>query len=141
MADHGLSDPPPGILHTIFFHRFFPALRPQTRDVLDLPLPFVPDVELETMIDQRASALARKLDAERTQPHGQRDHGHGHGVGGAGGGGGSGRGQVVVQFFDKKRRKAWFNVRGADEEICWETWTVKVTVAEPKTESGELHAR
>ncbi|OAQ98510.1 hypothetical protein LLEC1_06714, partial [Akanthomyces lecanii] len=23
------------------------------------------------------------------------------------------------------------------EEVCWECWTVKVTVAEPRTESGE----
>jgi len=23
-----------------------------------------------------------------------------------------------------------------DEEVCWESWSVKVTVAEPKTENG-----
>jgi autophagy-related protein 101 len=98
--------------------------------VLDLALPYVADAELETMIDSRAAALARKLDAERTQPaHGQ----HSPGIVG---GNGSGRGQVVVQFFEKRRRKAWYNVR-ADEEVCWESWTVKVTVAEPKTESGK----
>ncbi|KAK7441885.1 hypothetical protein Landi51_09875 [Colletotrichum acutatum] len=112
---------PIGILHTIFFHRFFPAVVPYTREVLDLTLPYVDDVELETMIEQRATALVRQLDAERSSS-------------GSGGGSGGGRGQLTVQFFEKKRRKAWL-MRG-DEEVCWECWTVKVTVAEPRTETG-----
>jgi hypothetical protein len=113
-----------GILHTIFFTRFFPSLTPRTRDVLDLTLPYVDDDELETMIDQRASALERQLDAERSS-------GGGNHAATANGGG---RGQVAIQFFEKRRRKAWLS-RG-DEEVCWESWTLKVTVAEPRTESG-----
>ncbi|KAF4984604.1 hypothetical protein FZEAL_241 [Fusarium zealandicum] len=110
-----------GILHTIFFHRFFPSLTPQTREVLDLTLPYVDDDELETMIEQRVAALERQLDAQRSSGSGA-------------GSGTGGRGQLVVQFFEKRRRKAWLS-RG-DEEVCWECWTVKVTVAEPRTESG-----
>lgn len=94
--------------------------------MLDLTLPYVDDDELETMIDQRASALERQLDAERSSGAGSNNTG--------GGGGGGGRGQVAVQFFEKRRRKAWLS-RG-DEEVCWECWTIKVTVAEPRTESG-----
>ncbi|POR37906.1 DUF1649 domain protein, partial [Tolypocladium paradoxum] len=120
------------ILHTIFFTRFFPSLTPRTRDVLDLTLPYVDDDELETMIDQRASALERQLDAERSS-------GGGSNNGGGGGGGGGGRGQVAVQFFEKRRRKAWLS-RG-DEEVCWECWTIKVTVAEPRTESERAKVR
>ncbi|CAG9971831.1 unnamed protein product [Clonostachys byssicola] len=115
------------ILHTIFFHRFFPAVTPQTREVLDLSLPYVDNDELETMIDQRAAALERQLDAERSSA----------GTGGAGGGGS--RGQFTVQFFEKRRRKAWLT-RG-DDEVCWECWTLKVTVAEPKTESERAKVR
>ncbi len=130
-----------GILHTIFFTRFFPSLAPRTREVLDLTLPYVDDDELETMIDQRAAALERQLDAQRnsnTHSH-NHNHNHNHSSGSTSGsagttGGGGGRGQVTVQFFEKKRRKAWLS-RG-DEEVCWECWTVKVTVAEPRTESG-----
>lgn len=114
-----------GILHTIFFHRFFPSVQPQTREVLDLTLPLVDDVELETMIDQRAAALARQLDAAQSHQH--------HPSGG-------GRGQISVQFFEKKRRKTWLAMRG-DEEVCWEWWTVKVTVAEPRTESERAKVR
>lgn len=93
------------------------------------------------MIEQRASALERQLDAERSAGAGA---GAGLGLGGAGGigggggsggSGGGGRGQIAVQFFEKRRRRAWLS-RG-DEEVCWECWTVKVTVAEPRTESGE----
>ncbi|RYO78952.1 hypothetical protein DL762_008431 [Monosporascus cannonballus] len=158
------ADPPSvrdvvkGILHTIFFHRFFPSVAPRSREVLDVTLPYVADAELDTMIERRADELAQQLDAERINNNnnnnnnsnnnnsnsakkaigGSRRGGGGGaaglGIGGVGGGGGDGRGTITVQFFEKKRRKAWYG--GRDEEVCWESWTVKVTVAEPRTESG-----
>ncbi|KAL2694015.1 hypothetical protein Neosp_000585 [[Neocosmospora] mangrovei] len=119
-----------GILHAIFFHRFFPSVVPQTREVLDITLPHVDDDELETMIEQRVAALERQLDAQRSSGGASNT-----GTGTEGGG----RGQLAVQFFEKRRRKAWLS-RG-DEEVCWETWTVKVTVAEPRTESERAKVR
>lgn len=136
-----------GILHTIFFHRWFPALTPRTRDVLDLTLPHVDDVELETLIEQRTTALLRQLEASPDQTQQspiavQPQYTSSFARGGANPSAasttpGGGRGQVTVQFFEKKRRKAWIMSRG-DEEVCWESWTVRVTVAEPRTESGTL---
>ena len=108
-----------GILHTIFFHRYFPSIRPKSRDLLDVTLPVVDEVELDTLIDQRATALIRQIDTTSNR--------HSN----------SGRGQVVVQFFEKKRRKAWF--AKAEEEVCWEQWTLDVTLATPRTESGGWH--
>ncbi|KAI0997014.1 hypothetical protein K3495_g11170 [Podosphaera aphanis] len=105
-----------GILHAVFFHRFFPSLRPKTRDVLDLTLPFVDDVELEMLIDQRTAALVRQLGTSCDMANRN----------------GGGRGMIFVQFFEKRRRKAWF-AKG-EEEICWEQWTLDVTLATPKTE-------
>ncbi|GAO19978.1 uncharacterized protein UV8b_03772 [Ustilaginoidea virens] len=125
-----LRDVVKAILHTIFFTRFFPSLVPRTRDVLDLTLPYVDDNELETMIDQRASALERQLDAERSSGGGGNPNANANG---------GGRGQVAIQFFEKRRRKAWLS-RG-DEEVCWESWTLKVTVAEPRTESERAKVR
>lgn len=173
-----------GILHTIFFHRYFPTLVPQTHEVLDLTLPYVAEPELETLIDQRTTALVRELDSSVSKsgspatgvaipissaaagaattaaaapagsPSSPRHHhaqslpqqgraalagllgGGSRAAGGSGSGGGGGRGQVSVQFMEKttsRRRKMWGR---ADEEVCWETWTVRVTVAEPRTESG-----
>ncbi|KAH6998503.1 DUF1649 domain protein [Ilyonectria sp. MPI-CAGE-AT-0026] len=122
-----------GILHTIFFHRFFPSLTPQTREVLDLTLPYVDDDELEIMIEQRATALESQLDAQRSSSSGNANATSNSGAPGGG------RGQLVVQFFEKRRRKAWLS-RG-DEEVCWECWTIKVTVAEPRTESERAKVR
>jgi len=113
-----------GILHTIFFHRFFPSIRPRTRDVLDLTLPVVEDVELETLIDQRTAALVQQLDTSsdmRTRNTGV-------------------RGLMAVQFFEKKRRKAWSFMK-ADEEVCWEQWTLDVTLATPRTETERAKVR
>ncbi|KAK3379337.1 autophagy-related protein [Lasiosphaeria ovina] len=146
-----------GVLHTIFFLRFFPSVLPQTRDVIGLELAYVPEAEIETLIDQRVGSLVRQLETERNQPH---THNHPHSMGGAGAGGGgggggsgggpghqvtasssgSGRGQITVSFFEKKRRKAWYDVRGGDE-VCWESWTVKVTIAEPRTEGERAKVR
>ncbi|KAI1075426.1 DUF1649-domain-containing protein [Whalleya microplaca] len=140
-----------GILHTIFFHRFFPSLTPHSREVLDITLPYVADAELDTMIEKRAAELARDLDASRTtttshpsSSTGTTAYG-GSGGGGSGGSGGrGGRGHISVSFFEKKRRKAWYMraaYGGGDEEVCWECWTVRVTVAEPRTESDRVKVR
>ncbi|EPE06156.1 hypothetical protein F503_02985 [Ophiostoma piceae UAMH 11346] len=124
-----------GILHTIFFHRFFPSVRPRTRDVLDLTLPYIDDAELETLIDQRTAMLVRQLEEEKSAIN--------SGLGGGGGSGNSrgGRGQISIEFFEKRRKKAWYVMRGGEEEVCWESWTVKVTVAEPRTESERAKVR
>ncbi|APA07812.1 hypothetical protein sscle_03g025820 [Sclerotinia sclerotiorum 1980 UF-70] len=112
-----------GILHTIFFHRFFPSIRPKTRDVLDMTLPYMENVEIETLIDQRTAALVRQLDTNSDL--GARNTGV--------------RGQMAVQFFEKKRRKAWFTK--GEEEVCWEQWTLDVTLATPRTESERAKVR
>ncbi|KAI0426375.1 DUF1649-domain-containing protein [Xylaria sp. FL1042] len=140
-----------GILHTIFFHRFFPSLAPGSREVLDITLPFVDDAELDTMIEKRAAELARELDAERTHSHSSGPNAplHHHlsqqrGGAAAAMASNGGRGNISVQFFEKKRRKTWYMraaYGGGDEEVCWECWTVKVTVAEPRTESERAKVR
>jgi len=81
-------------------------------------LPVVEDVELETLIDQRTATLVRQLDTNSDM--GARNTGV--------------RGLMAVQFFEKKRRKAWFTK--GEEEVCWEQWTLDVTLATPRTESG-----
>lgn len=95
-------------------------MRPRTHDVLDLTLPVVGDAELETLIEQKTSSLIRQLDT--TSDLGSRSSGV--------------RGQIAVQFFEKRRRKAWFTK--GEEEVCWEQWTLDVTLAIPRTESGEF---
>ncbi|KAL6164844.1 hypothetical protein ACJQWK_09564 [Exserohilum turcicum] len=107
------------ILHTIFFHRYFTSISPLTRDLLDLTLPAIDDVDLETLIEQKTFALVRSIDSTH-QPRG--------------------RGQIVVQFFEKKRRKTYFFAK-ADEDVCWEQWTLDVTLAQPRTETDALKVR
>lgn len=51
-----------------------------------------------------------------------------------------GRGQLVVQFFEKRRRKTYFFSK-ADEDVCWEQWTLDVTLATPRTETDVLKVR
>jgi autophagy-related protein 101 len=71
------------------------------------------------LIDQRTAALVRQLDTSSDM--GARSTGV--------------RGQIAVQFFEKRRRKAWFTK--GEEEVCWEQWTLDVTLATPRTESGK----
>lgn len=112
------------ILHTIFFHRYFPSLRPSTIEVLDFTLPFVSDPQLETLIDTRVGQLIRQLSSTSSSK-------------------GNVRGQLAVQFFEKRRRKGgglgWFTGAGkAEEEVCWEIWCLEVTIATPRTEAERV---
>ncbi|KAI9790395.1 MAG: hypothetical protein M1816_005213 [Peltula sp. TS41687] len=117
-----------GILHTIFFHRYFPSIRPKSRDLLDVTLPVVDEVELETLIDARTTALIRQIDhTSNTKPQ---QHNANASV----------RGQMAVQFFEKRRRKAWFS-KPSEEEVCWEQWTLDVTLATPRTDSERAKVR
>jgi 3-methyladenine DNA glycosylase AlkD len=43
-----------------------------------------------------------------------------------------------VQFFEKKRKKTSYFFSKADEDVCWEQWTLDVTLAQPRTETGTL---
>ncbi|KAF2490443.1 DUF1649-domain-containing protein [Mytilinidion resinicola] len=108
------------ILHTIFFHRYFSSISPLTRDLLDLTLPAIDDVDLETLIDQRSAALVRAIESAHQQ---------------------RGRGQLAVQFFEKRRRKTYFSFGKADEEVCWEQWMLDVTLATPRTETDVIKVR
>lgn len=92
------------------------------------------------------AGLVRQLETERHQSHNLTDNRGGFGLallGGGGGaspsssGGGGGRGQITIQFLEKRRRKTWYAMRG-DDEVPWESWTIKVTVADPRTEGGTL---
>lgn len=125
------------ILHTIFFHRYFTPLRPHTHDLLDVTFPYVQDVDLETLVEQRANTLVRQLDASSdSSTSGGFAAAHGHqAAAGQRQRGDGGRAQVVVQFMEKKRRKGWFGAK-ADEEMVWETWILDVTLASPRTEVG-----
>lgn len=129
---------PPGILHTIFFHRYFPPVRPSiytptpsastSSPSLPLPLPAILDPpEISTAIDTHTALLVSQLSTTA-----------------ATGPGGS-RGEVVVSFFDRKRRKTgltggWLGRLGGggqtEEEVCWEEWCLNVVVARPRSEAG-----
>lgn len=61
------------------------------------------------------------------------------------GGGGGVRGRIAVEFYEKKRRRPghWFGglTGKGEEEVCWEIWTLDVTIATPRTESGMYSIR
>ncbi|KAF2093883.1 DUF1649-domain-containing protein [Rhizodiscina lignyota] len=126
------------VLHTIFFHRYFTPIVPVSRDLLDLTLPAIDDVDLETLIDQRASALVRELGSGEGGGLGR---GGGYGAGGMGGMSGASRGQLAVQFYEKRRRKGYTFFGKGDEEVCWEQWTLDVTLATPRTETDVIKVR
>lgn len=126
-----VTDSLAAILHTIFFHRYFIPIIPLTRELLDQTLPAIDDVDLETLIDQRAASLVRAIETPSVALGG-----NGRPQSYSSNNGQSGRAQIAVQFFEKKRKKTYFFGKG-DEEVCWELWTLDVTCATPRTESGK----
>ena len=116
-----------GILHTIFFHRFFTPLQPATHDILDMTLPYVSEDDIETLIEQRTNTFLRQLDSVSTQQSPQYQPK-------------GGRGQLVLQFLEKKRRKGWF-VAKADEETVWENWVIEVALTSARSEPEAVRNR
>lgn len=96
------------LLQTIFFHRFFTAVRPHDRDVLGLTLPCVDDAALDTLINDRAAQLLRHLErANGPTPHAS----------------------LHIDFLEKRRRKTYtFFGPKADESVCWERWRLDVSM-------------
>lgn len=137
-----------GVLHTIFFHRYFPSIRPslytptsatsytstRTQESLPVPLPAIDEPpEVSAAIDAHTNALVSQLtSSSSTSP-----------------GAGGSRGEIVVQLFDRKRRKTgitggWLGRLGGvqtEEEVCWEEWVLQVVVARPRTEGDRLKVR
>ncbi|PWY85735.1 DUF1649 domain protein [Aspergillus sclerotioniger CBS 115572] len=120
-----------GILNLIFFHRYFPSIRPTTFEVLDFTLPAINDVDLETLIESRISTLVRQHSSVTSAPDGS--------------GGGGVRGRIAVEFYEKRRRRSgiWFGglAGKGEEEVCWEVWNLDVTIATPRTESERAKVR
>lgn len=112
-----------GILSTIFFHRIFPPIKPTTRDLLDLTLPYVDDPDLLSQIEEKASALIRSVENMGT---------------------GTSTGQIAVQFFERrattKRMNIWFASK-AEQEVCWEQWVINVTLVNPRTDAERARIR
>lgn len=90
-----------------------------------MTLPVVDDLEVETLIDARVNALIQQHLSSASNSA----------TGGV-------RSRIAVQFFEKRRKKsgAWFTglTGNAEEEVCWEIWTLDITIATPRTELGTL---
>lgn len=134
-----------GVLHTIFFHRYFPPVRPSiympaaassshasshSTQSLPIPLPSILDPpEVSTAIDSHTALLVSQLTPPSSTSSAS----------------GGSRGEIVVRFYDRKRRKTgittgWLGRLGGggqtEEEVCWEEWCVQVIVARPRSEAG-----
>ncbi|CUS11476.1 unnamed protein product [Tuber aestivum] len=146
LADRSLvKDIVKGVISTIFFHRFFPTVRPKTRDLFDLTLPVVDDPELDEFINQRTNVLIRSIETSAgvgTKPQ---------------------RGQVAgtgstaplptlrspsdvnrfrvytVEFYERRPKKNWFSK--AEENVCWEQWMLTVTVVSARTDADRAKLR
>lgn len=68
-------------------------------------------MELETLIARRATDLVHQLD---TSDAGARNNGL--------------RGQVLVQFFERKRKKTGWFLKG-EEDVCWGMLSLRLPIA------------
>ncbi|KAF2206842.1 hypothetical protein CERZMDRAFT_52352 [Cercospora zeae-maydis SCOH1-5] len=98
-----------GLLHTIFFHRYFTPIFPATHELLDLTLPFVSQPDIEALIETRTTTLLRHLDTTSTTRNSPTFL------------------TLTLQFLERKRRRTWF-LQKPDEETPWETWHLNITV-------------
>ncbi|TPX35239.1 hypothetical protein SmJEL517_g02295 [Synchytrium microbalum] len=104
------------LLHSIIYHRSFSMTRPYevNLEALDIRLD---DPEIEGQVDEKISTFARTLDSYT----------------------GLVKGQIDVMFFEKRAKKYWFTK--AEEEVCWEQWTLAVNVTLARSEREQIESR
>ncbi|CAG7846985.1 SubName: Full=Uncharacterized protein {ECO:0000313/EMBL:CCA70706.1} [Serendipita indica DSM 11827] len=104
------------MLHSIFFHRLFGVVKPTNIDFLGITFPAVRDAETENLVELAVDHVLRALNAAPAPPTiGSRR-----------------QAELEVIFTEKRTKKAnWFN-SGGEEEVPWETWTIKVTLENPQ---------
>lgn len=116
LSDPTETDQFPGVLHTIFFHRYFTPLIPSTHEILDTTLPYMNTDNIDTLIETRTTALLRALDATTTTSRNPPPS------------------TIQINFLERKRRKSGWFVTKADEETVWETWYLSVEVMQARSE-------
>lgn len=142
---HLVRDIVTGILHTIFFHRYFSPIRPslyaptsttsysgsRSHEALPVPLPAILDPpEVSAAIDTHVDALVAQLTSSTSPTSGS-------------------RGEIVIQLFDRKGRKTgtaanWLGRLGGTQvegEVCWEQWVLQVIVVSPRNEAERVKVR
>ncbi|KAI4165780.1 MAG: hypothetical protein LQ342_000723 [Letrouitia transgressa] len=100
-----------GVLHTIFFHRYFPSIRPSSLEVLDLTLP--------------VGQLIRQLSSTSSPKEGSRGE----------------MGIRFYEKRRRKSGGlgGWLTGTGkSEEEICWEAWKLVITLTTPRTEAERM---
>lgn len=122
-AQHIVTFLLPGILHTLFFHRLFSPLEPNTQDLLTYTLPLITDPEIASLIETKTTTLLRHLDSLANSTTASPQYNTLRPL----------RTTVTLSFLEKKRRKGWF-VAKADEETVWESWVLKVEVLSARSE-------
>ncbi|KAI8930315.1 hypothetical protein BC831DRAFT_395327 [Entophlyctis helioformis] len=47
--------------------------------------------------------------------------------------------QISVSFYERRPRKSWFTK--ADEDVCWEEWSLLIALTQATTEQQQLQAQ
>ncbi|KAI8853194.1 hypothetical protein BC829DRAFT_22817 [Chytridium lagenaria] len=109
------------LFHSIVFHRGFALTKPVEVDVdfLELTYVRVDDAEVEKIIDDRISTFIKSLDYS--------------------GGYGPLQTSIAIMFLERRAKKYWFTK--TEEEICWEHWTVNISISQSRTEKEQIEAK
>ncbi|KAJ3106409.1 hypothetical protein HDU97_006394 [Phlyctochytrium planicorne] len=46
---------------------------------------------------------------------------------------------LAIMFLERRAKKYWFTK--TEEEICWENWTINVTISQARTEKEQIEAK
>ncbi|KAL1914670.1 uncharacterized protein VTP21DRAFT_8081 [Calcarisporiella thermophila] len=115
-----LADVLRAILHSILFLRVFANVQPKDLEVLNISFPGIDDPDVTAQVEDKVAAFVRSMESAPTN-------------------GFTFKGQIAVMFYEKRTKKAWFSK--SEEEVCWEQWTITLTVQAPPTERERLKLR
>ncbi|CAO3598053.1 unnamed protein product [Absidia cylindrospora] len=112
-----LKDVLRALLHSVFFHRLLVNVTPRELRVLDTTVSITDSKEVETLIEEKANEFLQSIQNNARQ------------------------GKIAVLFYEKRRKKNWFQFTKSEELVCWEQWALTIGLAYPESELDRQRVR
>ncbi|KAI8374582.1 uncharacterized protein BYT42DRAFT_576858 [Radiomyces spectabilis] len=99
------------LLHSIFFHRLLVNVMPRELRVLDTTVSITDSRDVEMLIEAKIAEFLQNT----SPPHIK-------------------QGKLGVLFYEKRLKKNWFQFSKSEELVCWEQWTLTLSLIYPQND-------
>jgi autophagy-related protein 101 len=105
------------LIHTILFNRAMGPLKTHEQycDLFDICYAKIDSIDIDRVVEDAVERLSQSLRIV---------------------GNGTAKGRIVVSFYEKKKRKAFFGITTTEDQVNWEQWIISIVVNRQKLSNG-----